>query len=65
MHLGGSKLYLIPSNPANKRHAKTRYGFELGSGDLSSILVPSSLADGTLISGLLFLADHAMYTGAS
>ena len=65
MHLGGSKLSLMPSNPANKRHAKTRYGFELGSGDLNSILVPSPLADGTLIRGLLFLDDHAIYTGAS
>ena len=55
----------MPSNPANKRHAKTRYGFALGSGDLSSILVPSPLADGTLIRGLLFLDDHAIYTGAS
>ena len=61
----GWRLFLIPSSPAAKHTAIARYGLVAQSGLLSSTLVPSPLAAGTLIRGLLFVADHAMYVGAS
>ena len=62
---GTFNFLLIPSSPAARQSARTRYGFAEGSGFLSSTLVPFPLDAGILISGLLFVADHAMYTGAS
>ena len=58
-------MFLIPSSPAARQSARTRYGLAVGSGFLNSTLVPFPLDAGILISGLLFFADHAIYTGAS
>ena len=55
----------MPSSPAAKHTAMARYGLQAQSGHLSSTLVPAPLAAGTLISGLLLVADHAIYVGAS
>ena len=62
---GGTSPRLTPSRPAAIVTANARYGFALGSAERSSILVPLPRAAGTRMSGLLFCADHAMYTGAS
>ena len=58
-------LFFIPSRPAAKHTESKKYGFAAGSGHLNSILVDAPLAAGILINGLLLLADHAIYTGAS
>ena len=54
-----SKLFLIPSKPACNNTANTKYGFALGSGHLSSTLVPAPLEAGTLINAVLLLQDQA------
>ena len=56
---------MIPSNPAARHTASAKYGVADGSGFLSSTLVDFPLAVGILTSGLLFVPDHAIYTGAS
>ena len=53
-------MFLIPSSPAARQSARTRYGLAVGSGFLNSTLVPFPLDAGILISGLLFFADHAI-----
>ena len=56
----GCTLFFMPSIPAARHSARTRYGFAEGSGFLSSTLLPSPLAAGILISGLLFVADQVI-----
>ena len=55
-----SNVIYMPSIPAARHSARTRYGFAEGSGFLSSTLLPSPLAAGILISGLLFVADQVI-----
>src|SRR5699024_8133603 len=62
---GGISLFLMPSRPAARQSAMTRYGLEAPSGLLNSTRVLAPLAAGIRIRGLLFLADQAMLTGAS
>ena len=57
---GGIILFSIPSKPAARHTANARYGLAAGSGHLNSTLVPAPLDAGIRISGLRFVADHAM-----
>ena len=62
---GGVRPRSMPSRPAKRLAAISRYGFAAGSGLRSSTLVATPLAEGMRMRGLRFFADHAMYTGAS
>lgn len=62
--LPGSIFFLTPSSPARIIAAEARYGLELGSGGLYSILIvllSKLLYAGILIAALLFAFPHTRY----
>ena len=62
--VGGSILLRMPSNPAAKHPAKTKYGLQEPSGLLSATRGPISPVLVIRISGVRFLRDHVILTGA-
>ena len=64
MHTGGLTWFFIPSIPAARHSAITRYGFAAPSGLLSTTRPPSEPIDDSLINGLASVVDHTAVTGA-